>query len=379
MASATITNPMGESTNVFSNPPARQNFFGSPRVDGNPTPFSLIPSDNGRSRFSIDSSSMSSPYFRASKRSRNNDGSYSGRPSGVGGMGAPGLFGKPSLEAVPTVGFMSNHTVPGNSTFIRSVDKADELPGPNDVVILRVNSSRERQRWKVIGDTLVDDSPRDAWTIASFNRFLAINQKKVKSIDQLDPLVDPTALNWNDPASILTHFYVYGIVEDGDTVQNRTFTPRIGDSQHFSGSEDRRVGVVISGRKQCFNLWGPNIPAGASLFLILKPIPLPASYTTNGHDRMNVIRRILTRDERESLKDKPFQLVPYASMLKRPPRSELRYINEKGQELEAPFIVFSTGYKHPEKSDEYNPMLAARDITFSRNQGLIDVMVHGAI
>ena len=370
-----------------------QDFFGKPKIYSQGTRFSLVPESNGRSGLRFNMGALSSAYFSPGSRKRFKGVDGSALPVGgdvnpYGALGGPvgegaGVypnFGKPSFDAVGTIGFMSNHLVPGNMTYMRSIDRADEVPGLQDVAILRVSDESTPQRWTTGSGMLNDETPRDAWTLPGFNRMLALNQKKITSFDDLAPTTGG-AINWHDPVSILSNFYVYGIVNDSDTTTNRTATPRVGANKHFSGSEERKSGVTISGRDQCFRLWGPDLPAGVRLFFILKPVKRATSYITNAYHYMFQKPRSFTKEQQAELEEHPFQLVPFAGLGNRPPAKELLYVDAMGVERTAPYILFGTVYKQDEgwggsSSRTANLADMSRDLSLIRQQGLIDIIVH---
>ncbi len=356
--------------------PRGQDFYGVPTFPQGGTGFAISGERSISMAPGLLSANRLSQVLRPAKRAR---------AGAAGGHESVVQYGRPPVEPVNSLGFLSNQTVPGNMTVLESSDGRYELPNVQDVVILQKSMAGRPQTFvPTASGMVVDETPRRAWTVPAFNHMLRMKQKRIPqdtTLSDVEALLvqadDEDGIQWHNPQSIMDNFYVYGVVNDSSTTSNHASQARLSSNRTRSGAESSKAGITISGREQTFPIWGPNLPPLTNLFFVLNRTSDGIdTYVTSSYHRGRPVIIDITTKEAEGLDPNPFQLQPCAYSTPQPPRSVCLYRDALGRECDAPCVAFGAVMKRSETAIEYNPRAAATNVEFVHQQGLIDIVVY---
>lgn len=392
MFSISAQQALTQGTSSISRKRPRDDIFPSPQIPKLGVGFDIRTGENGAQQFNGNFSGFGE-FFRPGKRSRGNvlNGASSLRSSlmplmtnqgtALGGRGPDGIFaalGIPSFDSVPTMGFLSNYTIPGNMTVIYNEDSRLGLPKLMDLAFFRRQRPSESQRLATTASGMVvDETPRCAYTLPSLNYYLAKAQKKPVTVQEMlgQHPTDEFGLNVHNPFSIMKNFYPAGFINSNETSNNFSVQPW---RQTFTGGsgEWHKVGLSIAGRAEAFAMFGHNLKVGVNCFIICKPYRRARAYVVaQGAKGLTAIQ--FSKNESEELHDTPFQMVPYATMDRVPPLSELEYVADDGSIKRAPFRHVTTIAKQRDPGGGMtDPETAMHDISFIHNQGYQEVVAH---
>jgi len=219
-------------------------------------------------------------------------------------------FGFPRNDVTykSTIGFMSNPTIPANETILKKMPMY-ELPGGYDILIMRNHLGIERQNVRKAGHfgEMVDETPRTAFTLPSFNHWLLQKQRVYKTTKQyLDGLhrAQQLALDEQIPgntsmeemlmddnqkwdihcaADILRYFNIGGVIDTENFENNVTSVNYLADGLNpaMVNGNNKKVNRIVYGRADLFNIFGSNLEVGTPLYLIFKPVKRAQAYRTD--------------------------------------------------------------------------------------------------
>lgn len=372
---------------------ARTDYWGYPEVPGGVARFALRTTDSGRQTIDINMGALRSPYFQPGSNPfggfpddqltralySNPLANLRGRIGQQGG-GEVGAFPAASFGNIPTIGFHANHTVPGNMTVIYNPMPIYSLPRKKDFVFLRRQTLEERTRLvSTATGHVLDETPRQAFTIPALNHHLAVNQFKPKSIDDiLNPKTARDGVDYRDPRSIAQEFYFKGVVSASTTNSGWGSEP-YHDLPYGGGADPSdvlKVGFTISGRAEGTPIFGPHLRVNMHCFFVLKPMPLPDAYTV-GENASGSVKIRFSEAERAQLHEMPFQFVPMAFESSIPSYAEASYIDDLGFEHLAPYKEAGVVAKELPPGGFRDRRRASHDIEFVRDQGVQEFVIHG--
>lgn len=286
-------------------------------------------------------------------------------------------------EFVNTPGFRTNPTVPGNNTVIKNANPDYGLPNQYDMAFFRRQKPQERQRLRQTAEGLVlDQTPREAFTLPTLNHFLAIKQTKRSAQDVLAAMIsderrpDPIeGIDFRRPCEIMDYFYPAGVVYTEQTDTGYNLNPR-----HYSAytgpnrTAQHDVGLVVSGKEFAYTLFGTGNRAQTNYFLILKPMPRPEAYVVSS-DRDGHKTLTFDAEQRATLHEEPFQFVPYATMEKVPPLETRTYIDELGDLKYAPYWHLASVCKEAPVSRPSTPSNLMRDVGYVHKQPVHEIIL----
>lgn len=208
-----------------------------------------------------------------------------------------------------TIGFLSNPTIPANETVLKKMP-GYELPGGYDIVIMRNHLNMESQELKRHPHTtgLMDDTPRTAFTIPGFNRWLLTKQATYSTVAEyiaslqkaqesvLNVIDDELFLDETQPwhihsaDDILRVFSMSGVIDTENFANNVSSVNYLdeGMDQTQVNSNNKKVNRVIYGRVDIFNIFGAGLEVGTPLYLVVKRAKRPAAYRTDSTRDMTV-------------------------------------------------------------------------------------------
>lgn len=276
-----------------------------------------------------------------------------------------------------TYGFRSNFSVPSGYVYMKPYKQGDEVPGPQDIGITKIDLDGD-QTFSVEFGRLQNDTEVLGFTIPSFNYMLAINQKKA-DIPQMVYGEGPgeNQINFHNIESILWHFPVQGVGETGSfSDTGKPAVPRNSKAMGYVGDEPRRTQFISSGRVSVKNMFGyPDV--NDHVWLVYKRIKLPESYITNSfrsHGGRHASRAI-DIPTRATLVERPYQVIPYFSKSRSVPYEFRKYTELDGTEALARCIHLGVVFKQPEDDTYVDNMIAARNLSYVNEQGTFEMSV----
>jgi hypothetical protein len=364
-----------------------EDFFGARPKLNYGTPFNLVPINDGRASFQFQRGRLYNPdYFQPGRGGSLADAydPHTGIRHSAMGQGTsrgPDGFKPAVLGNQPTPGFLSDPSMPATQVVIESYDARAELPGDYDLVIMeRIPQTRSQELALVseVSGLVVDRTPRFAFTLPAFNHFLASKQKKIGTEEDFFNLHpdEEFGVDWHDPHSILSKFYVFGVCSDSETDQRRrTYAFSGMSTRGMSGSERRAIDAVINGRWHVHNHWQRNLPVGTHLFLVLRPVERPKYYITNDFNAATTNKLTFSSEEADTLEEFPFQLVPAWSKFPKPDDKDRAYMNGFNCRVLAPYVTVGRVYKGDTPGIPMKEAESLRDVAYIRKQGLLDIVL----